>query len=291
MNKINVILAILLSIAVSLSVEAQTKKKTPKKGKARTQITNEKPAQKTDNKPQQKTIPAYKQFSNPELVKYITGGFTKDHKLFIITSPDYCTLNNDKKKALLSEIALDFPEHDIVIYKDNQQRELWISNDQNLYLLDLWDNDSLKIEKYMPLALNKSGKTKVFFQIGGNFSGSRGNHLGLFDFRCGSYLYKDRLDASASLSLGYTKSDKTQFSGSIGVDSRGYFPIKSINLSPYAGAGISWSFAPTSFFELKLLTGVCWFIGSGSIDAGLEFGIKSGFSFTIGYTFRPIFKR
>ena len=82
------------------------------------------------------------------------------------------------------------------------------------------------------------------------------------------------------------------FTGNIGVDSRYYFPrsIKGKNVSPYAGAGVSWAFAPSSYLELKLLTGACWFIGNGSLDAGLQYGIKSGLLFTIGYTFRPNIK-
>ena len=117
-----------------------------------------------------------------------------------------------------------------------------------------------------------------------------GLHSGMLNLRCGTYLYQNKWDISGSLSIGYTKSGKAQFAGSIGTDSRIYFPIKSINLSPYAGAGISWSFPPNSYFEVKILTGACWFIGNGSLDIGAQYGIKSGFSFTMGYTFRPILK-
>lgn len=289
MNKARLILAVLLSVIVGISAEAQSKKKNNKKNKAQTQITNNKPAQETVNN---KAIPSYKRLSDPELVKYVTGGFTKDDKLFLITSPEYHSLNNEQKKNILSQVSREFPKHDILVYDDNQQRELWVPYDQNLCLIDQWDNDSLNIEHFMPLELNRNGKTKVFYQIGGGLSGSRGSHTGNLNFRCGSYLYQNKWDASASISLGYTKGGSSQFNGNIGVDSRYYFPItiKGQNLSPYAGAGASWAFSPTSYFELRLLTGACWFIGNGSLDTGFQYGTKSGLSFTIGYTFRPNFK-
>ena len=279
----------LLSVLVGLSAEAQTKKKNNKKKKAQTQITNNKHAQETVNN---KTVPSYKRLSDPELVKYVTGGFTKDDKLFLITSPEYHSLNNEQKKNVLSQISREFPKHDILVYHDDQQRELWIPHDNSLSFIDQWNNDSLHIEHFMPLELNRTGKTNVFYQIGGSLSGSRGNHSGHLNFRCGSYLYENKWDASASISLGFTKSGSAQFTGNIGVDSRYYFPrsIKGKNVSPYAGAGVSWAFAPSSYLELKLLTGACWFIGNGSLDAGLQYGIKSGLLFTIGYTFRPNIK-
>lgn len=289
MNKIKIILTLALSFLVCFSVDAQTGKKTAKKKKAKTQTENKKASNNTDL--QQTATPKYKQFSDPEMVKYISGGFTKDRKLFLMTSAEYDSLNNEQKKAVLNKVAQEFPEHDITVYKENQRRELWIASNQHLCLIDQWDNDSLHIENYLPLELNRTGKTKVFYYIGGSFNGSRGQHSGIFDTRCGTYLFENRWDASASFSLGYARADgSTQFTGSTGLDSRVYFPIKKNNLSPYGGAGISWSFSPSSYFEIKLLAGACWFVGNGSLDFGAQYGTKSGLSFTIGYTFRPNIK-
>ena len=85
-----------------------------------------------------------------------------------------------------------------------------------------------------------------------------------------------------------------QFAGDVGFDSRAYLPfrIKNVNLAPYAGAGVSYSFSPDSYFELRLLAGACWFVGPGSLDVGLQYGTKSDFSLTLGYTFRfPVKKK
>lgn len=289
MNKIRVALVVLLSLLVCLSVDAQTGKKTnkKKKGKAKTESKVEKP---TTPEVQQNNIPKFKQFDDPDVINCFSGGFTEGNRLFLISKTGYGLLDNERKKVVLNKLAQELPDHDITVIMEGQQRELWISRNHELCLVEQWDNDNLQIENYMPLEINRTGESKVFYQIGGSFSGSRGNHSGLFNFRCGTYLYQNKWDVSASLSLGYTKSGKAQFAGSIGADSRVYFPIKSINLSPYVGTGISWSFPPNSHFEFKVLTGACWFIGNGSLDVGAQYGIKSGFSFTMGYTFRPIFK-
>jgi hypothetical protein len=289
MNKIRVALVVLLSLVVCLSVDAQTgnKKTNKKKGKAKTESKVEKP---TTPEVQQNNIPQYKQFSDPEVIKCFSGGFTEDHKLFLISKTGYGLLDNEQKKAVLNKLAQELPDYDIAVIMENQQRELWISHNHDLCLVEQWNNDDLQIQNYLPLELKRNGQSKVFYQIGGSFNGSRGNHSGLLNLRCGTYLFQNKWDVSASLSLGYTKSEKFQFSGNIGADSRVYFPIKSINLSPYAGAGIYYSFPPNNYFEFKILTGACWFVGNGSLDAGVQYGIKSGFSFTVGYTFRPNLK-
>lgn len=290
MNKIKAALVILLSLLICLSVDAQTGKKNNKymnKGEAKTESIIETPP--APDAPQ-KDIPAHKQFSDPEVTRCFSGGFTKGRKLYLIAKTEYGLMDNEQKKAALNKLTQELPDYDITVYLEKQQRELWISRNHDLCLVEQWDNDNLQIENYMPLELKRNGQSKVFYQIGGSFNGSRGNHSGLLNLRCGTYLFQNKWDVSASLSLGYTKSEKFQFSGSIGTDSRVYFPIKSINLSPYAGAGIYYSFPPNNYFEFKILTGACWFVGNGSLDVGAQYGIKSGFSFTVGYTFRPNLK-
>ena len=115
------------------------------------------------------------------------------------------------------------------------------------------------------------------------------------NLRAGSYLYKNLLDASVSFNIGRNKSgDESQTVGDIGVDSRAYLPfrIKNVNLAPYAGIGVSWTFEPENYSELRLLAGGCWFVGPGSFDIGLQYGTESDFSLMLGYTFRiPVKKK
>jgi long-subunit fatty acid transport protein len=132
--------------------------------------------------------------------------------------------------------------------------------------------------------------TRRHYYLGGQFSGSKGTHNGTVTGRFGTFLYKDRWDVSLALNLGYVKNDAFQFTGSVGLDTRTYFPIPKIHLAPYVGGGIFWTFAPTKYVEIRGLIGTCLFIGSGSLDMGLQYGLNSKLSFTAGYTFSPAFK-
>ena len=228
-----------------------------------------------------------KVITNPSVVRYIIGGYTKSNKIYLITNKDYNTLSIEDKGNIIKEIIKDFDGYDITVYSGGQQRELWLSENNKVAYLEHWNNDSLKIENYMPLELKRNGETKVFYYVGGSFNGSNGYSNGSLNLRVGSYLYKNFIDVSGTLNLGYNKTGgKSQFAGDVGMDSRGYLPfrIKNFNMAPYVGAGISYAFSPSSYFELRLLAGGCWFIGPGSMDIGLQYGLKSKLSFTLGYT-------
>lgn len=236
-----------------------------------------------------------KSLKDPAVVKYLRGGYAKDGKLHLMTNADYETLTTMQKQEVLNKVARDFKGYDISINTQEQQRELWLSTDQGVRLLESWHNDSLRIDQYMPLQLKRSGDTKVFYYVGGTYSSGDGYSNGSLNLRAGSYLYKNILDASVTLNLGGNKTDDTsEFTGDVGIDTRLYLPfrIEGFNLAPYAGAGISWLFAPEKQFELRLLGGFCWFIGPGSLDVGFQWGSKSDVALTLGYTFRiPVKKK
>ena len=228
-------------------------------------------------------------FFDPSVVRYVIGGFAKNTKIHIATTADYSTLNLNQKQNILSKVSQDFEGYDVIVYPGGQERELWMTDGKNLFCVEIWNNDSLDIEHYMPLELNRTGDTKVFYYVGGTFSGSDSYSNGSLNLRVGSFLYKNIIDASGTVNIGYNKTNgNSQFAGDIGIDSRAYLPfrIKNINLAPYAGAGISYSFSPNSYFELRFLTGTCWFLGLGSLDLGLQYGTKSSISLSLGYTFR-----
>lgn len=236
-----------------------------------------------------------KKLSDPSVVRYVIGGFAKEQKVNLTVNSDYATLNLQQKQSILNKIAQDFVGYDIVVYPGGQERELWLADGNGVLYIEKWNNDSLNMENYMPLELKRNGDTKVFYYVGGSFSGGDGYSNGSLDLRLGSYLYKNFVDASVSLNIGYNKSGgESSFAGDIGVDSRAYLPfrIKNVNLSPYAGAGVSYSFSPDTYFELRLLAGACWFVGPGSLDIGLQYGTKSDLALTFGYTFRiPVKKK
>ena len=231
----------------------------------------------------------YKSLNDSTVVKYIRGGYVKDCKLYLVASDAYSLLDYNQKKKVLDTVARNFPNMEITVYAKGQKREVWMAG-AGVILIEQWDNDDMQMENYQPLELKRSGDSKVFYYVGGSFNKGESYSNGSLNLRGGSYLYQNTLDVSATLGIGYVgMSDTSQFSSNIGIDSRYYLPYKpkGINLSPYAGAGVAWTLAPSAYFELRILAGCCWFIGQGSLDLGLQYGIKSGLSFTIGYTFRP----
>lgn len=297
MTKIRLFTIAALLLCLCTSIEAQTRRTTKRPRAKTTKVETPKEEEKKDTtleapKPEE---PKHKSLNDPMVVRYLRGGFAKDNKLYLVTNADYDSLTVIQKQEVLSKVAQEFADHDMTIYSGDQQRELWVNTASGIKMIERWNNDSLQIERYLPLELKRHGLTKVFYYVGGMFSGSSGSHNGSLSLRAGTYLYKNYLDASATFNLGYNKSgDNTQFAGDIGIDSRVYLPfrIKKVNLAPYAGVGVSWSFAPSSYFEARFLAGGCWFVGPGSFDIGLQYGIKSDFALTLGYTFRiPVKKK
>ena len=297
MTKIKLLAIAILLMLVCPSMDAQTRK-IARKPKSRTTKQDKKKEEKKDTVAlvPKKEEPKYKSLSDPMVVRYLRGGFVKDKKLYLVTNPDYNSLTNREKQDVLGKVAQEFTGYDMTIYSGDQKRELWLSNSYGIKLIEQWNNDSLQIENYLPLELKRQGKTKVFYYVGGMMNGGNGSTSYSLNLRGGTYLYENLLDASVTLNLGGNKPEEgeSQFMGDVGLDSRAYLPfrIKNVNLAPYAGAGVSWSFAPESFFELRLLAGGCWFVGPGSFDIGLQYGTKSDFALTLGYTFRiPVKKR
>lgn len=292
MKKNRIITLCLLLLTTCAFVEAQTQRNNRRNRTMTTRVQKKTEPERKDTVvlAPKKDGPKYKSLSDPMVVRYLRGGFAKENKLHLVTSPDYAALQDNQKREVLGKVAEEFEVYDITLYTGGQGRELWIMDGNNVKCLEKWNNDSLRIEDYLPLELKRSGKTKVFYYIGGMLNGGNGSTSYSLNLRGGTYLYENLLDASVTLNLGGNKPEEGEglFTGDVGVDSRAYLPfrIKNVNLAPYAGAGVSWSFAPESFFELRLLAGGCWFVGPGSLDIGLQYGTKSDFAVTLGYTFR-----
>lgn len=292
MRKNRIIALCILLLATCAYVEAQTQRNNRRNRTRTTRIQKKVEPEKKDTVAlaPKKEEPKYKSLSDPMVVRYLRGGFAKEGKLHLMTTPDYSALQDNQKCAVLGKVAQEFAGYDMTLYTGGQGRELWIADGNSVKFLERWNNDSLRIEDYLPLELKRSGKTKVFYYVGGMLNGGNGSTSYSLNLRGGTYLYENLLDASVTLNLGGNKPEEGEglFTGDVGVDSRAYLPfrIEDVNLAPYAGAGISWSFAPESFFELRLLAGGCWFVGPGSLDIGLQYGTKSDFALTLGYTFR-----
>ena len=296
MTKNRIIILFIMLLIVCVSVDAQTRKNNRKKTRHNAKTTRVQPQAKSQNVDTlalvapTKEEPKYKSLNDPLVVQYILGGFAREKKLHLVANAEYGALTLSQKQNVLNKVAQDFAGFDMIIYSGGQQRELWLNSGGGIRMIESWNNDSLKIEDYLPLELNRHGETKVFYYVGGLLNGGNGSMSYSLNLRAGSYLYKNLLDVSATLNLGGNKPDggENQFTGDLGVDSRAYLPfrIKNVNLAPYAGVGVSWSFAPESYYEVRFLAGGCWFVGPGSFDIGLQYGLKSEYSVTLGYTFR-----
>lgn len=292
MKKNRIITLCVILVISCLSTEAQTRR-TNRSIRTRTTRVQKKtePVKKdTVVMAPKKEESKYKSLNDLMVVRYLRGGFAKEKKLHLMTNSDYTALSDYQKRDVLNKVAQEFAGYDMTLYTGGQGRELWIADGSSIKLIEEWNNDSLRIEDYLPLELKRSGKTKVFYYVGSMLNGGNGSTSYSLNLRGGTYLYENLLDASVTLNLGGNKpkEGESQFTGDVGVDSRAYLPfrIKNVNLAPYAGAGVSWSFAPESYFELRLLAGGCWFVGPGSLDIGLQYGTKSDFALTLGYTFR-----
>lgn len=225
-------------------------------------------------------------------IEYFARGVFQDNILTLYALEKYEKLDTIRKGEVLNGFVKEFPGCQIVV-KQNNGREIWLVIDGKLMIIDQWKADNLDISEFMPIDSKKKGSYNWFYYLGGMFSGSKWHSSGTLSLRAGTFLYKDKLDVGATSNLGYTKVGETHFVGELGCDSRWYlhYRLKKINLAPYAGTGISWAFAPEGYFEWRLVAGGCWFVGPGNIDFCLQYGTKSKLNFSVGYTFRPSFKK
>ena len=113
----------------------------------------------------------------------------------------------------------------------------------------------------------------------------------LASFRAGTFLYRDIIDFSVLANMGISSNDtSTNFNGDLGLMGRVYYPIRSLKafpMAPYAGIGTTMTYSPSFNLELVFYAGVSMYVGPGSIDVGVQYGLSSKFAATFGYTFRP----
>lgn len=238
----------------------------------------------------QQNKPNYKTITDSLAMKYCLDGVFENGILTLSTTADYDSLNAGTKKETLKVFAREFSNCQIIVKTQNNGREMWLSQDGEMECVDKWDASNMNISAYLPVSGNLNPSGGWFYSISGTYSGSEMLSRGALNFRCGTFLYKTKWDVAVTSNIGYSKSwGETLKLLDIGIDSRAYLPfrIKKINMAPYAGTGVSWIIKPDSHFEWRLLAGGCLFVGPGSLDIGLQYGTQTGFTFTIGYTFRP----
>lgn len=234
-----------------------------------------------------------KSYQNPELLRYIQGGTSRNGILELSVRPEYNALTLEQQKQLLQYFYADFSDSKILVRINNKESQLWMPQNNGYVYASKWNTDELPLKEYGPLELNKYGESRFFYYVGGSLGSTNGTSSGMLNLRGGTFLYKNIWDISATLDLGYSKAEgQTSFNGDIGAMTRAYLPwrIPKVNLAPYAGLGASLYFTPKATFDGQVLAGCSWFIGPGSFDIGLKYGTQSKFGMTFGYTFRPVLR-
>lgn len=232
-------------------------------------------------------------FNDPLIVANVTSGYSLGNKLYLTVNEHYMTLSDLERGEVIEKFLNEYSCDDVIVSTPTGEQEWWITSTNAPMKQDSWDATSLDLKNYAPLELQTSGASRVFYSIGAMLNYTDGSFTSTLSMQAGTYLYKNLLDASIGINGGYNKpkEGKGNFSGDLSLSAKAYLPLhlSNVHLSPYAGAGIAWNFAPSSYFEPRVLAGFCWFIGPGSLDIGGQWGSKSGFSVTFGYTFRPRF--
>lgn len=224
------------------------------------------------------------------LSEYFVRGERHEDAVVLYSNENYNALRQWQKKEVINQLPNKTVVKIITVINSEQGREMWVLDEGNYRLLEVWDNNQLNIDSFRPLTINSYGESRLYYSLGGAFFGNSTKYVFSGNARIGTFLYKNFLDVSAIATLGGSiGKEESSFNLSIAAHSRAYLPfkIKTINLSPYVGAGASWTILPSSFFEFQALSGVCWFVGPGRLDLGLQYGIKSKFAATIGFTFTP----
>lgn len=215
------------------------------------------------------------------------NGELKDSILTLKARHGYAELDDENKTKAITLFMQRFNVCNVVVHSSKGQCELWQNRKGDAVLIDTWNSNSLDIDNYIRKEDRSKKYGRWFYYVGGSFNGTKESSTGSLNLRGGSFLYKDIIDAAATFNLGYSKVVSASFAGDLGLSSRAYWPIRKLSLSPYLGVGISWSFAPSMYFEFQAFTGVSWFVGPGSLDVGFRYGIKSSWAITIGYSFHP----
>ncbi len=231
-------------------------------------------------------------FDDPLIKKYVISGYTVNDKVYLNANENYAQISESEKRQLISKFMELYYGYDVVVIAATGEEELWTTANGAPSQVEQWNATNLDLQNYSPLELQTTGDSRVFFSAGAMLNYSSDMFSSSITLQGGTYLYKNFIDLSLSLNVGINKAkeSKSQFTGDVGLSTRVYpYRFKKLMLAPYVGGGVGFIFAPDTSFEPRVLAGVCWYVGPGSLDFGGQWGTKSDWSITIGYTFRPSF--
>ena len=221
---------------------------------------------------------------------HILGGYVKEGRLQLFGKPSYRDLPDSVKTQVINAFQSRYGDKGIMVNLDNMD-EYWIAgNNSRYYLLDRWTAGQPALEEYLPIPVETTAGGRLFWYVGGQMNGSKGLFSMSASGRVGTFLYKDRLDASVLASLVLSRANgESSFSSELGMMGRWFFNIPGVSLRPYSGAGLTLLISSGASLEFVLYAGTSYRLGMGSLDLGLQYGTVSSYRFTLGYTFFPKF--
>lgn len=240
---------------------------------------------------------AFKENVLPQYVQYFNSAeLTNQGLLSFNATEKYVSLSTIEKKSVMDLIAGSW-KASLILIKYNFEKEMWSWNSQKgeAVYLDKWNFD-YPITNKLNGELEKTSLHPWFVYAGGNYN-MDSNKNGSLSINCniGFFLLYERWNMGMSSSItsaGNAQSEGTTTSGSFGLMSKYYYPIKKLHISPNAGLdysvfsyGSSMSDEDNVSRNTSVLLGLSWFVPSGTIDFGLKIGETT--SATFGYTYIP----
>jgi hypothetical protein len=238
-------------------------------------------------------------FKSDVLVKYsahfTTAALDESGQLRLTATESYSRLAPSDKNDIMNIILRSWQES-LVILQFESRRELWGWNSETNdgQLIEVW-NLNPQPRSAEPQAMQSDiAKHPWFFYIGGaSQMDSQQNLNGALSARLGFFLLLNKLDLAASVTeqlSGNIEDESSSLSTSVGLASKFYFPLQKHNISPNLGAELAVTIPSEGemAFTPYFLAGVSWFVGPGSLDAGLRIGSSS--MLMLGYTLVPKFK-
>lgn len=238
-------------------------------------------------------------FRSDVLAKYSTyfsaADLDESGKLRLTAGESYSKLASSDKKDIMNIVLRSWQES-LVVLQFESKRELWAWNDEakDALLIDTWNLNPDPPSAEPETMQSNIAKHPWFFYLGGaSQMDSFKNINGALNARLGFFLLRNRWDLAASVTeqlSGNIEDENPSMLTSVGLASKFYFPMKKHNLSPNLGAELAVTIPAEGVmsFTPSFLAGVSWYVGPGSLDAGLRIGSSS--MLMLGYTLIPKFK-
>jgi hypothetical protein len=211
-------------------------------------------------------------------------------------SDKYFMLPIENKTKILEDITINWQES-LVVINGKTQNELWGRNNMNgkANLLEQWGLNPTPTTTPTIEEPQRFSKHPWFFYIGEQGMGDTNDNISFaLNTRIGFFLLLNRWDLAATYSMnfmGTAGSEDIAGQMNAGLMSKVYFPIKTLNISPNVGGGISWNYfsdaqnISSQSINKSLILGISWFVGFGSLDVGIQTGKEV--TSMIGFTFFP----